>query len=595
MKHLITVLLLFFSFVLFGQEPTKANPSTTLQTQGAGDVLLSETVNGKTRYNPHDLDSLLNVLTSDTSAVILLSVDTISSPMRYVFQRPEGTTFTMSVPKITDTDTDTDTRNQYSGIVGDNYVFDVINVITNSTLSSFTVPQSVGPAGPAGADGQDGVGIPQVISKNGNTVTLSDGGGNFDLSEYESFLSTSGANTFLKNSGDDFGVGRNQTNTWSKLHVQGKITAGISSTGGDDIISGAYTSTDDVVSFCSRRSTAEPMIGYATGGLGMTGASDFRSTASNAPWERSIFVSGRDLRWFHGNAQSVEVGVPVTMTEYLTVLGGSGNVGIEVPDPTAKLDVNGDVRIRDLDEGVVLSDANGNVSSGQISTSDISDYVAPPIYTTSGGITTSGNDYRLGTGTLTTGVDLTLAPQGIRFLSPSSALDQVAFTPGLSRISHFNPSSSSEFMLFQSSYDFFGVIFNGGNSAKIYQDRYEIDIPTIHEKNVSEGLMANLGTAVNEVNKILTESIANDYNTFKYNPFGPVTWEAFLIGNSGEGNVEGKTIAIYNVDNTDSITLTGQSTDPNATAIGKFAKKYIIPPREIWTFVHDDTYWVHKK
>ena len=45
------------------------------------------------------------------------------------------------------------------------------------------------------------------------------------------------------------------------------------------------------------------------------------------------------------------------------VVRSTGNVGIGTPDPSQRLDVNGDVRIRTLSAGPVYSDANGNLSN----------------------------------------------------------------------------------------------------------------------------------------------------------------------------------------------------------------------------------------
>jgi hypothetical protein len=49
----------------------------------------------------------------------------------------------------------------------------------------------------------------------------------------------------------------------------------------------------------------------------------------------------------------------------------SGNLGVGVSGPTAKLDVNGSARVRGLTAGYVKSDASGNLSSGAIAAADI--------------------------------------------------------------------------------------------------------------------------------------------------------------------------------------------------------------------------------
>lgn len=45
------------------------------------------------------------------------------------------------------------------------------------------------------------------------------------------------------------------------------------------------------------------------------------------------------------------------------IVRSTGNVGIGAPNPTTELDVNGNVRVRDLIAGAVYSDANGNLTN----------------------------------------------------------------------------------------------------------------------------------------------------------------------------------------------------------------------------------------
>ena len=114
------------------------------------------------------------------------------------------------------------------------------------------------------------------------------------------------------------------------------------------------------------------------------------------------------------------------------------------------------------------------------------------------------------------------------------------------------------------------------------------------EKNVSEGAISNYGTFSTTTDYIITEAAGKNNNTIKGTPGAGTTWQALLIGSAGEGNVEGKRIGIYNNSATNTLTLEDQATSTSTVDVGKFAKEYIIPAKEIYRFVHDGTEWVRE-
>ena len=133
-----------------------------------------------------------------------------------------------------------------------------------------------------------------------------------------------------------------------------------------------------------------------------------------------------------------------------------------------------------------------------------------------------------------------------------------------------------------------------GSEMTINNDELINNAPTINTKNISEGTISNYGTFASATDYIITEAAANDNNTIKGSAATGATWQAFLIGTGGAGNVEGKTISIYNTSDTNDLTLAGNNVSTSTNDIGKFGKMYQIPPREIWTFVHDGNWWIRK-
>lgn len=102
----------------------------------------------------------------------------------------------------------------------------------------------------------------------------------------------------------------------------------------------------------------------------------------------------------------------ITVLVLLLTIAGYSQVGINTTSPTSDLDVDGTFRVRNLTEGSVVSDANGNVSTSPIRVVATGKVIAGTTvtYTASGAtVTRNGEgDYTVHLGTPLASADYTI-------------------------------------------------------------------------------------------------------------------------------------------------------------------------------------------
>lgn len=803
MKHLLLLFLLLISLTISAQEPTKANPRTILQTEGSGKILLSEEVNGKTRYNHHRLDSLIAIISTDSSAVTLIpnSPNYVAPPgyNAFTFRRPNGSTFRIEIPptsysmtavesggtpfirlsgpqtsfveiegegdieadlvnsqkiiiRYTGTDDDSNDRLTNPRITGNNLVFDVINIITNSTTGTETVDIStlkkdgvVSSIATSGTGNQRTIALARTeglvnvtgvidiqdedsdytnelqndeeiptgnftgrlsgltnqedVNNKLDTMTIAASGGGSGLwtDDGDGTYSIDGR---IDVEADANGIGINSTGDLRMSYLLGKVETGsvidggvffgsmgipVPQSGSQDygayIAHNAYKTIDGNWKH-KRMSTigaARITIGGGGGNSGLTGFNFETATnqgTGNIQWNNvaRIDISGRLYLPFYGNSgypyfstggllqkkstipASDITGLPAVVSNTYIPLSNGGNyfdsalrqvgasfilndknmylsnnrgIGFEdavnVSRILMRLDSNDEFQIGNSNyptlfygsqyefDGIGgkyatinsgLLGATNTIPSSDISglapvatTGSFTDLTNTP--TASGGVGLVGSDFRLATGSLTTGVDLTVA--GNFYKIKGSGTNQTLYGDDrmiASYSSNSNPSDISTVSVREGETTITGSGSdpNVGGFIKVSKDGFETNMPTIINENISEGSFGNYGFQGGDKDQFtITDNAGYNTKTIKVSvPSTGSTWDGLLIGTAGAQNVEGKTISIYNnsTASTATLTLTGNSTNPNTDAIAKFAKTYVIPNKEIWTFIHDGTVWV---
>ena len=156
-------------------------------------------------------------------------------------------------------------------------------------------------------------------------------------------------------------IGIGTTVPASKLDVNGIIVAGNTTTTNGSIIMQDQYTLGHLTNFGTNQSSGGPVLGYCVYPSSSTNV--FASSTAIGPIERSAFSMDGSFRWYTGAAQQfASIGASASLSQKM-VLDNTGNLGINVSNPTRKLVISSSVEDSHM---LIVGTAPGfNIGSSQ--------------------------------------------------------------------------------------------------------------------------------------------------------------------------------------------------------------------------------------
>ncbi|PIK16078.1 tail fiber domain-containing protein [Halobacteriovorax sp. JY17] len=180
----------------------------------------------------------------------------------------------------------------------------------------------------------------------------------------------------------------------SRLDVNGTITSGgDTATTGTLQFAGKYAS-GTLNTYGSEYSSGATVVGYAT--KPKSGVGGFLSSSSTAGLNRGAMILDHEFEFLNASAQTATINTDIALTSRLKI-SQTGNVGIGVADPDAKLEINGQIKI-----------TGGGIGAGKVLTSD-ADGLASWTTPTSGTVASVSANAPLSVTSPTTSPDISIS------------------------------------------------------------------------------------------------------------------------------------------------------------------------------------------